>query len=105
MCLAAVHMSLPGTFATCADVRSTSASGGNPDISERLRFNAQVAQEPVEALLVAVVFLPAGEVPDVTLAPQHMSPAFRGPHHRIIQADREQNDLLACARRFIRMSS
>src|SRR6516162_9096596 len=41
-------------------------------------FNAQIAHEPVEAALVAVVLFPAGKVSDVALAPQPASPSFRG---------------------------
>jgi hypothetical protein len=33
-----------------------------------LRVYAQIAHKPVEALLIAVVLLPAGEVSDVALA-------------------------------------
>jgi hypothetical protein len=35
-----------------------------------LAFNAQIAHEPLEALLVAIVILPAGEVSNVALAAQ-----------------------------------
>src|SRR5262249_40019133 len=60
-------------------------------------FNAQIAYEPLEALLVAVVLFPAGEVSDIALTPQQASPTFRGLHHGVVYAYRKQNDILAFA--------
>jgi hypothetical protein len=40
-------------------------------------FNAQIAHEPVEALLGAIVLFPAGKVSDVALAAQQMRQASR----------------------------
>src|SRR6516225_3700396 len=39
-------------------------------------FDPQIAHEPVEALLVAVVLFPASKVSDVALSPQQASPSF-----------------------------
>jgi hypothetical protein len=51
-----------------------------------LRIDAEIAHEPLEALLVAVVLFPAGKVSDVALASQQTSPSFRGLHHGVIDA-------------------
>jgi hypothetical protein len=48
-------------------VTRSSRLGG---VAAVLRFHAQIAHEPVEAPLVAVVLLPAGKVADVALAAQ-----------------------------------
>src|SRR5262249_47522055 len=52
-------------------------------------FNAHVANEPLEALLVPVLLLPARKVSDVALTTEQASPTFRGLHHDIIQPHRE----------------
>ena len=66
-------------------------------LTPALAFNAQVSHQPLEALLVAVVLFPAGEVSDVALAPQQTRPGFRSLHHGVVYAHRKENDLLACA--------
>jgi hypothetical protein len=48
------------------------------------RVYAQVSHEPLEAPLVLIVILPAGEVTDITLATQETSPTLRSLHHRVI---------------------
>ena len=71
--------------ACCAPAASGHAAfGGMIREPTVLGLDAQIAHEPVEALLVAVVLLPAGEVSDVALPAQQPSPAFRGLHHGII---------------------
>jgi hypothetical protein len=50
-------------------------------LTPALAFNAQIAHEPLETLLVAVVLFPAGEVSDVALTPQQTRPGFRGLYH------------------------
>ena len=66
-------------------------------LTPALAFNAQIAHEPLETLLVAVVLFPAGEVSDVALTPQQTRPGFRGLHHGIIYTQGKENDLLTCA--------
>jgi hypothetical protein len=66
-------------------------------LTPALAFNTQVSHQPLEALLVAIVLFPAGEVADVALAPQQTHPGFRGLHHGSVYAHREENDLLTRA--------
>jgi hypothetical protein len=66
-------------------------------LTPALTFDTQVSHQPLEALLVAIVLFPAGEVADVALAPQQTRPSFRGLHHGIIYAHRKENGLLAAA--------
>jgi len=62
-----------------------------------LGVHAQIAHQPLEALLVAIVLFPTGKVSDVALTAQQTSPTFRGLHHGVIYAHRKQNDLLTGA--------
>src|SRR5262249_52969716 len=58
-------------------------------LSRFFNFNAQIAHQPLEALLVAALFLPASKVSDVALTKEQASPTFRRLHHGIIQPHRE----------------
>ena len=49
----------------------------------------QVAQQAVKGSLVGVVFLPLTKVADVPAAAYAPGPADLGPHHRLVQSDRE----------------
>ena len=68
---------------------------GRVSLTPALAFNAQIAHEPLETLLVAVVLFPAGEVSDVALTPQQTRQAPRSPS-RLIYTQGKENDLLAC---------
>src|SRR5689334_9078770 len=52
----------------------------------------QVAQQPLERLLVAVVLLPAPEVADVAVVPQLARPRLARAEHRVVEPDREQHE-------------
>src|SRR3954447_16875712 len=62
----------------------------------RLR-HLQVAQHPLQSLLVGVMVLPSAEVIDVAVAAQLASPCFGRLDHGVVEADREQDELLAGA--------
>src|SRR5262245_52927851 len=82
----------PATSTSALSPASPRAGLSSAETHQLLRcwgFNAQVAHQPVEAPLVAVVLLPAGEVSDVALAAQQTRPAFRSLHHSIIEPHRE----------------
>jgi hypothetical protein len=57
------------------------------DLFRRARF--QIAQEPVEALLISRRLLPLPEIADVALVSQLNGPRFAGRYHRVVDADRE----------------
>src|SRR5690242_6589576 len=54
-------------------------------------LDPQVAQQPLERLLVSVVFLPAGKVADMAGALNVMRPLLGGVHHSIVDADWKQH--------------
>src|SRR4051794_7451305 len=51
-------------------------------------LHRQRAHQPVEALLIWIVLLPAGEVADMALVPQLARPRLRALLHGVVQADR-----------------
>ena len=60
-----------------------------------LSLKLQIAQQPLEALLVCVVVLPASEVADVAAALDVRRPAGCAVHDGIVQADWEEHRFLA----------
>jgi hypothetical protein len=56
-------------------------------------FSLQITQQPLQRLLVVVMLLPPGEITDMSGALDVRRPRLGSLHHRIIEANREKDQL------------
>src|SRR5689334_9692836 len=68
-----------------------------PSVLRRCLRHLQIAQHPLQRLRVGVVVLPAAEVADVAVVAQLAGPCLGRLHHGVVEADWEQDQLLAGA--------